>query len=252
MFNFYNNAALSATLGVTFKTRTALEPIVEVYPEALVRGTYAKVKVKFNNRGSAPVDIITARLAAGAVVASSAVAVGLNTPGGFALSRGELLQTSSGTTITQINGQQVYFVSVPGGASYLSEPVNLAVPETAQTDLTVTAGVYGMYYSLPFGPVPAQTAFTAWLALTSVGVLPYTATVAPERPAYDKGQSVKLTGYARDPATGAALGWKKVLISVLNRGFERTISTTTLADGSFVSMFNPAVGESGVYYLSAS
>ncbi|MBI4802892.1 MAG: fibronectin type III domain-containing protein, partial [Elusimicrobia bacterium] len=113
---------LNIVQNLMLNVRDPKEPIVEVYPEALVRGAYSNVRLKFNNRGSASLDVITARLSGSKQIPSKAVAVELKTQAGLLLSRAELTQTV-GANIALVNGEQLYFVSIPGGGSFTFDPV---------------------------------------------------------------------------------------------------------------------------------
>jgi len=246
------DADISAVKNFTMAVRAPVEPIVEIYPEALVRGAYAKVKVKFNNRGSAPADIVTAILANNKTASSPAVAVSLKTQAGLVLSSGEVLQSTHDVSAAYLNGVQSYFARVEPGSSYVFDAIDLAVPSSAGVDLVITGGVYAMAYSLAYKSLQASPAFQTSMAQSAVAVIPYTAVVAPLKQVYDKGEQVVLTGSVRDSVSGLLLGNKAVRIIVSNKGFERYISTVTASDGAFRAVFNPAAGESGIYYLSAS
>jgi len=246
------DAAVSAVTTFTMAVRDPLEPIVEIYPEALLRGAYSKVSVKFNNRGSAPADIVTARVSAYSAQPSPAVAVSLKTKTGFILSTGEVLQSTHDVSAAYIDGGQSYFARVEPGSSYVFDPIALAVPDSAETELTITGGVYAMSHSLGYEPVSVSPVFEASRSQSAVAAIPYTAVVAPSKQIYDKGEPVVFTGTVRDSISGYLLGNKAVLITVLNKGFERSISTVTASDGFFTSVFTPATGEAGIYYISAS
>ncbi|HOI43884.1 MAG TPA: hypothetical protein PK523_13150, partial [Elusimicrobiales bacterium] len=156
------SVAPGVTLAASFalQAREPRQPVLEVYPEALVRGKYADVRLKFNNRGSAPLDIITARLKDGKAGPSGAVSVKLAAPSGLVLSRAELAQTA-GAAITVAGGGQVWFVTVPGGGSFTFEPLRPAVPQDAEEELTVTGALSGPAHSLAYAPAYSAAAFTA-------------------------------------------------------------------------------------------
>lgn len=126
------------------------------------------------------------------------------------------------------------------------DTISLGVPAAADADLVVFGGVYAIGHSLGTDPIQAESAFEAASSMTAVSKIPYTATVNPARQVYDKGESVLLTGTVRDSNSGLALGYKNVLITVQKDGFERYISTTSRADGTFTSLFTPANGEAGL------
>ncbi|HNT97553.1 MAG TPA: hypothetical protein PKK31_04715, partial [Elusimicrobiales bacterium] len=246
------DAALKAVLNFSMSSREPVQPVVELYPEALVRGAYAKAKLKFNNRGSAPADVVTAVVSNYAARPSTAAALALRTPAGFTLSRAELLQASRDVNAAFLDGAQVYYVRVPPGSSYLFDPVELAVPLSAEGELLLAGGVYSMHYALDRTPLSAEPAFEAVLPQSAAAVIPYTAFASPSKEVYDKGEPVVISGYALDPATGLRPGGKAVLLTVSNRGFERAVGVTTAQDGSFVHVSTPTAGEAGIYYVTAS
>ncbi|MCK5357533.1 MAG: hypothetical protein KAJ48_03980, partial [Elusimicrobiales bacterium] len=71
--------SLTAVKTFTLNIRNPLQPIVEIFPEPLIRGAYSKVKVKFNNRGSAPMDIITGKVSGSKTLPSPSIAIELKT-----------------------------------------------------------------------------------------------------------------------------------------------------------------------------
>ena len=246
------DAALSAVINFTMAVRDPAQPIVELYPEALVRGAYARVQVKFNNRGSAPADIITARVSGGGVAASSAVAVTLKTQAGLTLYRGEVLQSTHDVSGVSIDGAQAYFARVEPGSSYVFDPVSLAVPAAAVEELTITGGVYAMAHSLGYQPVAVSPVFEAARTQAAVAVIPYTAVVAPSKRVYDQGEEIVFTGSVQDAVSGSALGNKAVRVMIFGKGFERYLSAVSAADGSFVCVSTPVAGEAGIYHVLAT
>ncbi|MDQ7773892.1 MAG: hypothetical protein RDU13_10245, partial [Elusimicrobiales bacterium] len=193
------SVAPGVTLAVTFAAaaREPRQPVLEVYPEALVRGAYANVRLKFNNRGSAPLDIITARLADGKAAPSGAGSVKLAAPSGLTLSRAELSQTA-GAAITMTGGEQLWFVTVPGGGSFTFDPLRPAVPPDAEEALTVTGELGGLAHGLAAAPVYSAAAFTAAKTALPGDAAPYSVTLAPGAPFYDKGSTVTLSGFYAD------------------------------------------------------
>ncbi|MFH1618476.1 MAG: carboxypeptidase-like regulatory domain-containing protein, partial [bacterium] len=243
------DAAVSISGTFSLAVRNPASPVVEIYPEALVRGTYSNVRLKLNNRGSAPLDLVTARLSGSKTVPGGSMAVELKTAAGFTLSRAELAQTA-GAAIAWVSGEQLYFISIPAGGSFTSEPLRPAVPADAGLELEVKGFVSGFAHSLAYFPLYSQAAFTASKTMTAGTAAPYTATISPDRQVYDRETVVKISGRVTD-TWGNPLGGVPFLVTAANKGYERQFTVTASSSGNYSVEFTPGPGEAGVYELSA-
>ena len=224
----------------TVHVRDPREPIVEVFPEALVRGTNKAVRVKFNNRGSAAAEIRTGVL--------SDVLVELKTAEGTLLSSARLDQRANGAQAAP----SAFFVSVPGNASFLFDPVSIFVPNALGTNGVIRAAVEKAFTGLLTGGTQGPRAFERSVAVSGVAEPPYRASVSPEFALYDQNVPVRLVGEARDTATMALVPGATVQVGVAVRGFERLASTRTDGLGQFVITFAPTPSEAGLYAVYAS
>ncbi|MBI5744913.1 MAG: hypothetical protein HY952_10240 [Elusimicrobia bacterium] len=232
-------SAASFTRIFTVAAVSPREPIVELLTEPLVRGMNSRVQVKFNNKGSAPLEIKTW---------PGDIAAQLSTPEGTTLAQGRLQQIGGGAQPCPGG----YFVQVGAQSSYIFEPISLFVPAGLGDSGQVSAVIERVYSGLA-GSSPAAGArvFSATVTLSGVAEPPYSATVVPERAVYDQGTAVKLAGSAL-LSGGSLLPGATVQIGVLARGYERTASTVTDASGHYELTFAPTPGESGIYSLWAA
>ncbi|MBI3564673.1 MAG: hypothetical protein HY079_05705 [Elusimicrobia bacterium] len=227
------------------------QPTVEVLPGALVTGTLSPVQVRFYNRGTAPLDLVTAQVAGSTFAAVDDVQVLLKTPEGTVLSAAGIRQTGDGANAAVLPDRQVFFVTVPPGQSLLLDPVQVSVPNTALTSLSVSAAVSTPTYSLPFLRLPGTRSFSSAVTQGTVAQVPYTATVRSDRSFYDQGSSVTLTGQALDTVSGNPVPNATVGVHVLNNGFDRPFSAVTDSSGVYRTAFFPLPNEAGAYALSA-
>jgi len=239
------DAAISAAINFIMATRDAQSPVVEVLPDALVRGSYSNVRVKFNNCGSAPVDIVTARKIGGVTSASDSVSAKLLTLSGLLLAQTPLTQTNA--DMVSSGGDVIYFVRIMPGGSYTFEPIKLAVSELAES-VTVMGAVNGFAYSLNYNPVYATQVYTASNDVKTELAVPYTATIYPEHPIYDQSSSIKIMGHVKDVWENILSSFP-VVVSIGNNGYTRTMQTITDSTGDYNVTFTPNPGESGIYSL---
>ncbi|MEW5743716.1 MAG: carboxypeptidase-like regulatory domain-containing protein, partial [Myxococcota bacterium] len=231
----------SATLRRSFSvaSRAPREPIVEVFPEPLVRGTNKTVTVKLHNQGSAPLELLSAN--------PSDLLVELRTPEGTVLSSARLSQSGNGAQ----GSPSGFFVPVPAGGSKLLDPVTLFIPDALGASAQIRARVDRVFTNLVAGPQQGPRAFETLKAVSGVEEPPYRVTVVPQAPLYDQNLPVILTGTALDTADQLVPG-ATVQVGVSLRGFDRIASTRTDALGHYQVTFSPAPGEAGLYTLWAS
>lgn len=232
-------AGTSAVLvkSFTLAVREPASPVVEVFTGALIRGALTQVRVKLNNRGSAPFEVRTAVVEGFSPSPANEVSASLNTLEGTLLSQAGLVQTTgTGISARVEGGKLTYFATVDAGTSFLFDPVEVAVPESAGDSLKVSGRV---------------KTFTGTQSQAAVAAPAYTATVAAAQPVYDQGSQVTLSGETRDQAQ-ALLGGATVQIRIVSKGYTRTLTTVTAPSGAYSVVFNPLPNEAGVYSLSAS
>jgi RHS repeat-associated protein len=224
-------------------------PVVEALPDTLLAGGFSPVRVRFYNRGSAPLDIRTAEFIGSTTAAVPDVTVRLKSGGGSLLASAGLRQ-SAGASIVIQDGRQFFFVSVPPGESFLSAPVLVPTPSGAADNLSVEAVVSTPTFDIPFARMPGVRSFASDEVTASVSQLAYRAVVSPERAFYDQGSSVTLTGQALD-SSDQPVPNVPVVVRVQNDGFERRVNAVADSSGSFRAGFFPLPNEAGVYTVTS-
>ncbi|MEK7384625.1 MAG: fibronectin type III domain-containing protein, partial [Elusimicrobiota bacterium] len=230
-----------ATVTKTFplSARTPLGSPVELFAGPMIFGANAAVQVKFNNKGSAPLEIRTA--------INSDLSVTLATPQGTVLSQALLSQTGNGAQA----GPTGYFVSVAPGSSYLFDPVMVFVPEALGSSALLSATIGRTFNNLLGAAIQGTRSFEASQSITGGTAPAYSATITADRAVYDQGSTVILSGEARD-TLGALVPGATVQVGVSVRGFVRGLSAKTDAAGHYSLPFDPAPTESGIYTLWAA
>jgi RHS repeat-associated protein len=230
----------SATLRRTFAvaSRAPREPILEVFPEPLVRGTNKNVRVKVNNQGSAPLELLSLN--------PSDLQVELRTPEGTTLSSARLSQSGNGAQASAAG----YFVPVPGGASALLDPVSLFIPDALGASAQLRVRLDRVFNDLFSGGQQGPRSFETVKTLSGASAPPYRATVRSEFALYDQGSLVRLFGEAFNEQ-GQLVPGATVQLGVSLRGFERAAGALTDQAGRYEVTFAPTPFEAGVYTLWA-
>lgn len=234
-----------------FSAQDPVQPLLEVFPGALVAGTLSSVQVRLYNRGTAPMDVITGQVSGATVVPTSGVQVQLQTTGGTLLASGGLAQADNGAAVAAAGGRQVEFVTIPPGQSVLFDPVQVLVPNTAASSLSVAAIVSSPTYSLAGVAIPGPRSFASSLVQGTVAQIPYTATSAADRAVYDQGSTVTISGRAVD-AAGAPAPFVPVLVAVMSNGYTRALNAVTDSSGNYAAYYTPAPNEAGLYTTFAA
>lgn len=128
---------------MALSVRDPVGPVVEAFAESLIRGALAKVRVRFNNRGSAPLEVKTAVAEGLTPTATDEVTASLKTLEGMVLSQAGLAQTGNGVVGRVENDKLTYYAVIEPGTGFLFDPVEVAVPESAGASLKVEGRVRG-------------------------------------------------------------------------------------------------------------
>ncbi|HOX21971.1 MAG TPA: hypothetical protein PLL10_00790, partial [Elusimicrobiales bacterium] len=234
----------------TLSARTPSQAAVELFPDDMVKGRYSNVRVRFNNFGSAPADIVTAKFVNGQAQAFGSVAAGLRTAGGIAVAGGGLVQTGDGAQIAYLDGQQHNYVRVGAGSSFLFNPIALAVPDTSDDQsYTLTGSVSGLIYSIYDSSMSAPSSFESSQGVAAVFGTLFKIAVAPSQAVYDQGSAVSLAGTVKNVLDQPFPGMP-VSLTVGARGYERSFSAVADSSGAFTADFTPSYGESGLYTVT--
>jgi len=245
----------SFVLGV----RNPIEPVLELSHQPFVLGVDAAVRLKFNNRGSAPLDIETARVRDNQPVEGGMVSVELRTSGGMLLAQKGLTQTFGvlGAMVDStlpgdgpVEKELAYYASIPAGSSFLFEPVMLPVPAAVADKLLLSASVMRPAFDLSSTAVTGLGSFQILLEEASVSSAPYSVSVMSEFAVYDQNIPVNLIGQVR-AGSGELLAGTSVQVEISGRGYSRVLSGVTDSNGGYSIVFNPMPGEAGIYSLAA-
>jgi fibronectin type 3 domain-containing protein len=226
------------------------QPLLEVLPGALVQGTFSPVQVRLYNRGSAPLDVVTAQVVNSTFASVDNVKVQLQTPEGALIASSDIQQTGNGANSVLVGNKQLFIVTIPPGSSFLFDPVRLTVPNTLASILSVVASVSTPTFNLPIAAIPGGRGFTSSVGQAIVQQIPYQATAWANKSFYDQGSTVTLFGVAAD-SSGFFVANASVTVHILSNGFDRTASAVTDAAGSYVTTFFPLPNEAGAYSIFA-
>gem|GEM_PF-309372 len=98
-----------------------------------------------------------------------------------------------------------------------------------------------------YNPVYSAAPFSALKEVRTDLAVPYTASIAPERPVYDQGvSSIKVLGHVGD-IWGNSLSSFPVVVAIRNNGYSRVLYGMTDSTGDYRVNFTPNPGEAGVY-----
>ena len=187
-----------------FAVRNPVEPVLEVSHQPFVPGTDAAVRLKFNNRGSAALDIETARVRAGELIEGGMASVELRAVSGLLLARKGFTQTTGGVQAAMLDStlpgdgevekELTYYASIAAGSNFLFAPVMVPVPEAASGKLLLSAAVTRPAFDLSSAAVGGLGVFQALLEEAPVSSAAYTVSVAPGAAVYDQNSPVTLAG----------------------------------------------------------
>ncbi len=226
-------------------------PVIEIFPGALVAGANSPVQVRFYNRGTAPLDVITALVANSTTTPTNNVLVQLQSTQGTLLATGGLQQTDNGAATANYNGQQVFFEEIPPGQSFLFDPVQVVVPNTASSALNVAALISTPTYNLAFSPLVGTRCFKSTTTQTTVSQPAYTATASADHLFYDTGSMVTISGQALSP-TGAPVPGVAIGVQLTANGFTRTVNAVSDSSGNYAAYYTPSGGDAGNFTVFAA
>jgi RHS repeat-associated protein len=229
-------------------------PIVEAFPGTLIANSLSPVSVKIHNRGSAPMDIISAQVQNSTFAAAANVSASLASAQGALLSTNGLLQTDNGAVSTFLQGSQIFFVRVPAGESAILDPVSVSVPNSQQNvelEVSLSTPYYNLDQTLPGQTLAQNEIFQSSASQAVVSPPPYNVTVFASSSVYDQGSVIALSGQALDPTSGFPVPNAQVSAHVVSNGFTRSLSAVTDSSGDYAALFYPSPNEAGVYELWA-
>ncbi len=224
-----------------------VEPFLEVFPDALTAGTFSPARVRVHNRGTAPMDVITAEAEGGVVLPTQEVQILLETSAGTLFASAGLKQTGNGARSSFNFARQVFYVTVPPKSSVLLDPVLVLVPNTVGASLNVTAAVSTPTFQL--GGNQAVKGARSFRSSTAQGVVesvPYRVTAFSDKAVYDQGERVEVEGLAFDDSQ-APVPNAPVSVHLAANGFDRHVNAVTDSSGAYRALFFPLPNEAGIY-----
>ncbi len=156
---------------------------------------------------------------------------------------------SGGQVISLPNHTTV--IRIPAAATYNSGWIDVAVPGTVPSNLTVSMEVdklhyrYGQAEQVDIGGISTNIA-------AIVSDTPYVADVTNITPAVSFGdQDIVITGRAFEKEGGTAFASADVNLVIASNGFERSAAVIADELGNFTYTFTPLPEESGIFNVSA-
>ncbi len=221
---------------------------LEIFNETLVRGSTAAITFALNNGGDQPVEILTSS-AGGRASAEIRVKV-LDTDDNV-IAQAPLRQTSG--EHVSILGDGTAVASIPPGGTFTSAEVLVDIPLTAPDDVVIQVEIDRAHYHYGW---PDRIDFTGesggkWLwarsPVTLIDTVYFGELTAVNPQNAVVGQTINITGKARDRDTGSPVANVPVRIGVSINKFVRFFEAFTDDNGLFTYQFRPLSNEAGTY-----
>ncbi|WP_309400928.1 RHS repeat-associated core domain-containing protein [Cerasicoccus maritimus] len=232
---------------------------LEVYATNLTRGTTGEIGFKLTNTSSTPIELITAN----GDPAEIALSV-LDLEGGL-IDTVEYFQTT-GSANYQAGDYRIQLIQP--GETFVSDAVEVLVPDTVDEALYVQAELSQVHYGLREGhpiDLPLDLLVRKKVSTQALGYSVELLTVDAETvdpnavasilATVPKGTTFVVTGQAfLDDSFGASApaGNVPVAIKIQKGGVEQIIATTTDSDGQFSYTFNSNEYAAGTYQIAVS
>ncbi len=221
----------------------------EVIPGRFTRGGNGSFQFRVRNTSSETVEVVSAKSSGGAD--SPDLRVRLIDPNGNVLSGRQLRINVGPSVVTVADGTSVLRMA-PGG-EFLSEAMEIPVPETTAAQLTVQVEVDRAYYR--YGrPEQVTSPGTSARAVASLTEVSYDGVIASALPAVSNGdQPVVISGRAvASPGGTVPVPNVALRLGISSGGFERVNQVTTDDAGNFSFRFQPLATEAGRYSVWVS
>ncbi|MFN3202441.1 MAG: right-handed parallel beta-helix repeat-containing protein [Bradymonadia bacterium] len=223
----------------------ALGQLDLVAADTPVAGTLSSIEVCINNRGQAPMDVVTAR-ENGSQPGDLTVAV--TSADGQELSRGTVQTIPAGA---RFDGNTI-FTRIPANGRTCVD-VNVVVPEALEegAQIQFVATVPAFSWARDGANIPALAQLTGSMN-SSITTTAYFGTAQADRDIYIGDDTVVITGQAIDRETNNPLPNTALKVGFTTRGFSWTEDVTTDDDGNFQYNYNPAHGLAGEIVIWAA
>ncbi len=220
---------------------------LQILNEAFTRGATGRVRFVLENTGEEEIEILTATSAGASP--STDITFTLRDLDGNVLSSKGYRQILGEDIVTLANKNTV--ARIASGATFTSEPVELAVPLTAPAAVRVEMAVKNVYYRRGRPEQVTMQGLSSRHELTLVDTS-YSGAVTAVSPEVSNGdQDISISGYAMDRASGQPVAQAPLRLVISVNGFERTSTVHTDASGIFTFIFKPLPLESGQYKVFA-
>ncbi|HKQ31476.1 MAG TPA: Ig-like domain-containing protein [Burkholderiales bacterium] len=222
--------------------------VLAVAPESLVRGAATgKVRFTLENTSDVETEILTATGNGSGV--SGDIRYKILDKDSNVLATQSFKQSLGTNVITLANGLTV--ARLAPGASFTSDPVDLAVPASAPDSITVQLEIDRYHYQLG-KPETVSIPGQSGRQLASLLDTAYYAEIANITPANSFGdRDVLITGRAIVRVTQAPMPNALVKLILNVNGFERKFDVFTDTSGNFTHVFKPTASDGGIYKVSA-
>lgn len=221
----------------------------EVIPGKFTRGGNGSFQFRVRNTSSETVEVVSAKSSGG--VDSPDLRVRLIDPNGNVLS-GKPLRINVGPSVVTVADGTSVLRMAPGG-EFLSDAIEIPVPETGASQLTVQLEVDRAYYR--YGrPEQVTSPGTSARETASLTDVSYDGVIVSALPAVSNGdEPVIITGRAVASSAGAVpVPNVPLRLGISSGGFERVNQVATDDAGNFSFRFEPLATESGRYSVWVS
>ena len=223
------------------------ELITTIIPESFTRGGLGSLRLRFENTSEVATDLVLAKQRGSVFEPSTEVRVLLQDQDGSVLLVQPVKQFTGGT-ITVSDGRII--ARVDAGEVFESEPIAIAIPESAPDNLVVKLEIDKVHYQTARDTEVVLDGMTTTYAVTLTDT-PYYAQVTSISPESVFGEeTVIIKGRAVSRVDGAVVANVPLQLIVSVHGFERKFSIFTDASGEFSYEYTTAEYESGRYTVS--
>ncbi|OGS23183.1 MAG: hypothetical protein A2252_05770 [Elusimicrobia bacterium RIFOXYA2_FULL_39_19] len=229
------------------KTQNPIEPIADIYVNDIIKNKTGHVTIQFFNRGSAPIDILTKYNNAPV----EDITIYLKDYAGRILAQNTVAQDDD-TTINNIEPYRSYSIAkINGNSSFLFAPIPLQIPVNVPENVVIEVKIKNTYYNYDTQNPVAGSDFNVSKFITSTQ-FPYNITAQTDKPAYEEGQDVIISGQVIDNATGLPVTQvTPINLKLYVRNAEQLYKINSDSSGNYTYTYRLLKGESGIYGVSA-
>jgi len=238
----------SGEAGVTLAARRTfdltLRPAgvrVEVFPEPLIRGVAAQVRLRFTNPGAIPIDLVTAI----GTDPSTDIVVDILDSAGTVLASANLYQRSGAGIYATPSWAKA--VIEPNGGTFLTTAIAPVVPLDAPATVFLRGRAVRTYYNYGVAGQVEGPGMTSALVSSQPTETDYRGIVQSDAALYGLGTPVQLSGMAISNTTGLPVPNAPLKVGIDVRGFPRFYQVISDNDGNFSFPFQPFTNEFGHY-----